>query len=653
MPTTEIISNIKDCKPSSEILNNLKEKPDYYKLKDFLKQIIFIPESIPMYNAEDEIEIIEIDKSLTHKENIILKPTYSENCLKGQKLLIVMLWSHEMNSKESDSVDEKYIYEPYKDARSCIKKQLDYYGIEIKVVKNYKDAIQELTQEDENLKGKCKYFATIVMNGPNFSVLPGQKYEVEEARYILQFIEVLKIFWENGGGVLLFNENEPFFFQTHLFLEKIEFPGGYKTKIKFYGNHQGGKQMSANDEGDLSSPGTFTKKRSKIDFYQRSVIGHGLKSIDEGITLSYTDYDIDKIAPFIPFSRDNEGGVNSLYYIGSDGRGDIIIDNSYTKFLSDLKNECTAKLIQNMIAWIARVDYHYMKESDPKLYRPKLVEYKFDPNNKCDKNIFEIKQKIKEKKAKELKTILAIDNSGSTQNKDNYHNYIKNKILPNYFKKDREDAIYLWESGFKKVTYEEMMNIIKNKKGNGGTSSSKIAQILSNESNNNYKHLVIVTDGEVSSSEISNSDNIMKNNKNIKLEFVSTFIIETGGNCNLSVGAPYCRDIPNITILVLKNGEEKRQPSLFKEDINEWEKLKKNNNYSQKDFLDNFNRIQSAVKAKTLGSSSEETLMELTSFKSRISDKNSSSLLPEFVNKIDSLIKMAKEGNMDLSLKVT
>lgn len=42
-----------------------------------------------MYNAEDELE--NVDESLTHKENIILKPTCSESCLKGQKLLIVML----------------------------------------------------------------------------------------------------------------------------------------------------------------------------------------------------------------------------------------------------------------------------------------------------------------------------------------------------------------------------------------------------------------------------------------------------------------------------------------------------------------------------------------------------------------------------------
>lgn len=89
------------------------------------------------------------------------------------------------------------------------------------------------------------------MNCPNYSVLPGQKYEVEEARYILQLLEVLKIFWENGGGILLFNENESFFFRTHLFQEKIDFPGECKkTKFKFYGNLKGFKQMIVNDEGD-------------------------------------------------------------------------------------------------------------------------------------------------------------------------------------------------------------------------------------------------------------------------------------------------------------------------------------------------------------------------------------------------------------------
>jgi len=65
-----------------------------------------------------------------------------------------MLWSHEMDKIESKYVDEKYIKEPIPGAKQCIKYLLDYYGIEIKIVKNYTDAIKELTSEDEdeNLK---------------------------------------------------------------------------------------------------------------------------------------------------------------------------------------------------------------------------------------------------------------------------------------------------------------------------------------------------------------------------------------------------------------------------------------------------------------------------------------------------------------------
>ena len=648
MPNTEIISNIYNYRPSSETLTNLKEKPVFYKLKEYLSKILFIPESIPMYNPEDEIDL---DPSLAHEENIILKPTYTKDCLKGQKLLIIMLWSHEMDSNESDSIDEKYIFEPYNGAKSCIKEQLAYYGIEIKVVKNYIDGIKELTTEDENLKGKCKYFAAMVMNGPNFKVLPGQKNEVEESRYVLQFLEALKMFWENGGGVLLFNENKPFFFQTNLFLSMIEFPGKYnKVRFKIDGEHKGGNQMNGNNEGDLSEKGTFTRKRAVIDSFQRSIIGHGLMLIDEGTTLSYVDYDLEKIKPFIAFSRDNEGGINSLYYIGTEGRGDIIIDNSYTKFLSDLKNSCTAKLIQNMIAWIARVDYHYMKGTNPQLYRPRLVEYKFDPNKKCDEKLFG-KLKNREEIILEYKTLFAIDYSGSIKNKKNYHNYLKNNILPKYYKKERGDAIYLWESAYNKIDYEKMMEIISNMSGSGGTSSSKIAEILLLESNNNFDHLVIVTDGEVSLNEINKSDDIMKKNRNnIKLKYVSTFIIDTYGKCNLSVGAPYCRDVPNTTIYVDKDLKEVKQPSLFKEDLDEWKKLGKEG-YSQKEFLDNYSKILNAVKAKTLGSSSKETLRTLLNFKKKVLDEEKS--LPIFIDKINGLISFAQEGNMDFSLKVT
>ena len=74
-----------------------------------------------------------------------------------------------------------------------------------------------------------------------------------------------------------------------------------------------------------------------------------------------------------------------------------------------------------------------------------------------------------------------------------------------------------------------------------------------------------------------------------------------------------------------------------------------NLNYTKNDFLKNYSRIENAVKAETLGSSSESALEALTKFKKKINENQDS----DFINKIEKLIKLAKEGYMDFSIKVT
>ena len=230
------------------------------------------------------------------------------------------------------------------------------------------------------------------MNGPNYAILPNNN--IEGAYYIGQFLEVLRLFWMNGGAVILLSENEPFTYQTNLFLDMIEFPGQYKkANFRIGGNYKGGGVMKGIDIGELK-PGTFNKKINTCEQYERPTIGHHLSEINEGLTVAFTNYDIEKIKPFIPFSRNLDGGVNAMFYIGEEGRGDIVIDCSYTKFLSDMKNLGTAKYIQNIGAWSARIEYHYTQEYlQPSEYRPKLVEYKIDYNKKWTK--FEKKPKSK------------------------------------------------------------------------------------------------------------------------------------------------------------------------------------------------------------------------------------------------------------------
>jgi hypothetical protein len=243
----------------------------------------------------------------------------------------------------------------------------------------------------------------------------------------------------NGGAVVLLSENEPFTYQTNLFLEKIEFPGeNKKAKFKIGGNYIGGGIMKGIEVGELK-PGTFNKKINVIEQYERPTIGHNLSEINEGITVAYTDYDIEKLKPFIPFSRNKNGGVNSMFYIGEEGRGDIVIDCSYTKFLSDMKNLGTAKYIQNIGAWTARIEYHYTQEYlQPSEYRPKIVEYQLN-DTKWTKFTKKPKIKIKIDPTK-LKTLIAFDSSGSVNGKTKYFERLK-KIIEKFYKEDRGDQI--------------------------------------------------------------------------------------------------------------------------------------------------------------------------------------------------------------------
>ena len=493
-----------------------------------------------------------------------------------------------------------------------------------------------MTEPDINHEGKCKYYATWVMNGPSYAILPN--YNEEGAYYIDQFLEVLKLFWMNGGAVVLLAENEPFTYQTNLFLEMIEFPGEYKkANFRIGGNYKGGGIMKGIKSEDLIN-GSFNKKINICHQYERPNIGHQLTEINEGITLSYTEYDIKKLKPFIPFSRNVEGGVNAMFYIGEEGRGDIFIDCSYTKFLSDMKNSGTAKYIQNIGAWTANIEYHTQRDLLPSEYRPKLVEYKIDPNRKWNK--FEEKPEVDPTK---LKTLIVFDSSGSVEGKSIYFKKLE-KIMEKFFKLERGDKIYKWSTSRKCITFEETKNIINKKIGSGGTHSHLIAEISNEERNNKFQHLVIVTDGNVENDEIVKGDNLM-NQYNIKYSYVTTYIIKTGGFCDRSVGASFCRNCPNTTIYVDSDEKEYPQPSLTKLDIESFEKL--DTIKSEYEFNQYSKNIENAIKAKTLGSASNEVKEKLNLLKSKIINPSN-----EFLEKWKSLYNFALKGNQDMSIKV-
>ena len=68
--------------------------------------------------------------------------------LKG--ILIVILWSSELNIKESDYIIKEYLLTSFNTDESlknnlCLKDTAEFYGVDLKIVLNYEDAINEIT----------------------------------------------------------------------------------------------------------------------------------------------------------------------------------------------------------------------------------------------------------------------------------------------------------------------------------------------------------------------------------------------------------------------------------------------------------------------------------------------------------------------------
>ena len=503
------------------------------------------------------------DEGKKHPKKVESKPNINnkeikielleKDALKDQKILIVMLWSEDLDPYKSEDIHKNYITGKNPESEACLKDALDYLGIIIDIVENYRDAIEKITNKDEN--GKCPYYAVWIINGPPYDELPdGSK----EGFLLGQFLEVIKLFWENGGSLIFLAGGGKLYYQTNEFLKMLEFDG---KKLEFYlvgdddeketKTHIGGKYLSGDETGLLKYKQQFSKKINIYNDIPRLKLDHNLFNLYEGENLCYTNTDdFDKLLPFHPFSRDSENGINSLFYLSDEkGRGDIFIDCGFTKLFKNMeKDDSTFRYFQNIASWSARPEIHLSHDGiDAKYWRPECVDYNIDINKKWT----DFKQKPEEFiNLSKLKTLFAFDNSGSISENSIYFDEIDTLIKKYY---NQGDKFYLWGSTYIEKSKTEIDSWIKAKRGFEGTDSSLIAE-LAIGCPNYREHLIIVTDGLVGEGDIKRCDEIINNNK-IQFKFVSIYLIDKEGN--LSVGAPFCRFSPSRTFLIIDNSHHR------------------------------------------------------------------------------------------------
>ena len=364
------------------LVSNYANNPIFKNLKNDLNNVKITLESFAFYQPELEKNIDEGNKG---GENDSM---YPKNFFKGQHILIAMFYSSELKSESSgkNDINEKKINPKYIKNREgnndCIESVLQYYGYEITVVTNYENAIDELKKIND--KGKCFYNSLWIISGREIDELPGINFDKYAAYYVDQFIECSIQFWRNGGSIVLLAENDPYNFQANLFLKKAVFPNGEKVKFTIGGkDHEGTKILTADDTGALNKKCSFNSKIQEVCHVERKSIANNLVKIFEGITLSYAQGDL---GPFIPFSRDSDGGINSMFYNGKDignglGEGDIFIDCSYTKFFINMTSEGTSRYLQNIGGFIGSVERRANTGQNPIDFRPEPVIFSLNKSS--------------------------------------------------------------------------------------------------------------------------------------------------------------------------------------------------------------------------------------------------------------------------------
>ena len=548
-----------------------------------------------------------------------------------------MLWSKTLNPDENESIHKNYLTNVSPESEACLKDALDYLGIIIDIVENYRDAIEKIISKDD--KGKCPYYAVWIINGPPNDELPDG---TKEGFLLGQFLEVLKLFWEKGGALIFLAGGWKLQYQTNEFLKLLEFDG---KKIEFYlvGDdedkgtkaHLGGKYLYADKTGLLKSNQLFSKKIERYGGIQRLRLDHNLFKLFEGNNICYTNTDdYNKLLPFHPFSRDSENGINSLFYLSDEKkRGDIFIDCGYNKlFIKMKKDDGAFRYFQNIASWSARPEMHLMYDDiDAKDWRPECINYEIDINKKW--NNFLSKTEFQKIDLTKLSTLFAFGNSQSITGNSIYFNEIS-RIISKYYKNG--DKFYLWGSEYKEQTKSQIEEWIRKMKGTEGISSICIAK-LAQACPSHREHLIIITDGQVNEEDITESNKIMQQN-NIKFKFVSVYII--GKNGNRSVGAPFCRECPHRFIQVLDANNRIKGPLLSLDDIKAFNQI--SNIKSIEKFNNLYDNLYRAIKKKQLGKKSDNVLAnKLNELYSRIINTISGQQKIDFEKKWKDLYKMA------------
>ena len=121
-------------------LEDFKNFESHSLLVEYLKSIPIFLNSFSIYQGEAKKE--EQNGKLESVDYQMKRGMYVEGLFKGKKLLVVMLYSAEMNLRENPYLSYKYIKHPHPGNFFCIERAVEYLQIEVDYAIDYEAAIE-------------------------------------------------------------------------------------------------------------------------------------------------------------------------------------------------------------------------------------------------------------------------------------------------------------------------------------------------------------------------------------------------------------------------------------------------------------------------------------------------------------------------------
>ncbi|GKT34517.1 hypothetical protein ADUPG1_007859, partial [Aduncisulcus paluster] len=229
--------------------------------------------------------------------NIEDADAYRDGAFEGFSILVCMFYSNSDRSSVDANISEDVFRNGLKGGASPFK-SMQRKGFSVTIVKTYSSAIKELD--------KGSHCVCMVLSSAGF------QDSVSDGKYAQEFIRCLNLYWQQGGCLFLFGENDPFFFEVNMFLAQAKFEterGIRSCGFKLYGNWEGAKRSKTwiEDKGASSSMlsrGTFCAQTSiRVGRRQIPAVRGGLRRIFEGNTIAmFSEHSEEKMYPFVPFA---------------------------------------------------------------------------------------------------------------------------------------------------------------------------------------------------------------------------------------------------------------------------------------------------------------------------------------------------------------